>query len=201
MTSFAAGQNWEPTTSRCLPAPCTPFRILRWMPWSQPLAAVAVASAGVSVEQIVEPFAMVGPYLDNSLEMVRKFQSWWDAVRSQAAASAEATGGRVDEAGREGGTDDSRPARRQLAAEEPIDVESLGKSVLVDAFGHAETDAVEPGVYVTAIDMLVGGSPIIATIEEDYLPYDLSARDIKLWSVFPISTHPFCIRSRVGRDR
>ena len=35
------------------------------------IATAALASAGVSVEQIVEPFAMVGPCLDNSLEMVR----------------------------------------------------------------------------------------------------------------------------------
>ncbi len=44
------------------------------------IAAAALASAGVSVEQIVEPFAMVGPYLDNSLEMVKDFQGWWETA-------------------------------------------------------------------------------------------------------------------------
>ncbi len=155
------------------------------------IATAACASAGVSVEQIVEPFAMVGPCLDNSLEMVQRFQGWWNA----AAAEAEAL--RLAEAEAEfGDTIDVQEQLDLIATEEPVDVENHGGSVLVDKFTKTETKADQPGVYVTAIDMLVGGSPIIATIEEeDYLPYDLSARDIKLWSVFPISTRPFCVRS------
>jgi len=149
------------------------------------IATAACASAGVSVEQIVEPFAMVGPYLDQSVETVRKFQSWWGTAVGEAA-SRQAASTVV--------TVDLQDEIDAIAAQEPIDVESLGKSVLV--VPTHQLDVLQPGIRVTAIDKLVGGSAIIATIEDDYLPYDLSARDMKLWSVFPTSTHPFCIRSR-----
>ena len=38
------------------------------------VAATACASAGISFEQIVEPFAMVGPHVSDSMERVKEFQ-------------------------------------------------------------------------------------------------------------------------------
>ncbi len=176
------------------------------------IATAALASAGVSVEQIVEPFAMVGPYLDNSLEMVKGFQGWWETALTQAESLKNASAALQDELD-------------MIAAEEPVDVENFGPSVIMDMpptiEAVAEPDSLEItavdvligsspiiatieavaepySLEITAIDVLIGSSPIIATIEDDYLPYDLSARDLTLWSVFPTATHPFCVRSHLS---
>jgi hypothetical protein len=45
------------------------------------------------------------------------------------------------------------------------------------------------------LDRTVGSSAIIVTIEESYMPYDVAVKDMRLWSLLPTSTHPFCIRS------
>ncbi len=55
-----------------------------------------------------------------------------------------------------------------------------------------------PGIEVTPIDSLIGSAPMIVTINETYLPYDLSEADLRLRSIFPISTGPFCVRSRAA---
>jgi len=52
------------------------------------LATAACASAGVSVEQIVEPFAMVGPHFHRSLESVKDFQQWWQSAAEQASETS-----------------------------------------------------------------------------------------------------------------
>ena len=52
------------------------------------LATAACASAGVSVEQIVEPFAMVGPHFHRSLESVKNFQQWWQTAAEQASRTS-----------------------------------------------------------------------------------------------------------------
>ncbi|MCG8652926.1 MAG: hypothetical protein MI861_24005, partial [Pirellulales bacterium] len=41
----------------------------------------------------------------------------------------------------------------------------------------------------------IGAAAVIFSIEDEYLPYDLADRDLHVWSVFPIPTDPFCIRS------
>lgn len=165
------------------------------------IATAAFASAGIAVEQIVEPFAMVGPYLDNSLETVREFQAWWKSAQTEAESMKTASDAIQDELDR-------------IATLEPIDVESFGPSVVVKRSvvvnrravveqsvivnrPPVKQPAIEPGIQVTAINALIGSSPIIATIEETYQPYDLSARDLKLWSVFPTATRPFCVRSHM----
>ncbi len=148
------------------------------------IATAAFASAGVSVEQIVEPFAMVGPYLDDSLQMVQDFQAWWETAQAEAVSMKTAADAIQDELDR-------------IAAQEPVDVESFGPSVIVNQLPTKQTAIGPSRIQVTAIDALIGSSPIIATIKDDYRPYDLSARDLKLWSVFPTSTHPFCVRSHM----
>ncbi|MGI9471606.1 MAG: hypothetical protein ACR2NZ_08760 [Rubripirellula sp.] len=148
------------------------------------LAATACRSAGVSVEQIVEPFVMVGPYLNDSLDSVQAFQTWWDGARDGIYPQPDPLQAQLD----------------AIAAQEPIDVESFGVSILT--FEAISEDAPSvlrkvTGIEVKAIDRLVGSSAIIATVEEDYMPYDLSARDLPLWSVFPVSTQPFCVRNQI----
>ena len=86
---------------------------------------------------------------------------------------------------------------QELATQEPVDVDSLGPSVLIPARPKRKL----PTIEVARIDPLIGSSPVIATIEEDYMPYDLSARDLRLWSVFPIASHPFCVRGQVEHNR
>ena len=154
------------------------------------LAATACRSAGVSVEQIIEPFVMVGPYLENSVSSVEAFESWWAESLDEMIPKVDPLQSQID----------------AIAAQEPIDVESFGVSILVfaaiaeDAVAASlpETEAnIEPGVEIQPLDKLVGSSAIIATIEEDYMPYDLAARDLRLWSLFPVSTQPFCVRNQI----
>lgn len=54
------------------------------------VAAAACAGAGVSIEQFVEPFAMVGPTVEKSLQSVQQFQNWWSAATAEAQAGDEA---------------------------------------------------------------------------------------------------------------
>ncbi len=156
------------------------------------LATAACASAGVHVEQIVEPFAMVGPYLDNSLEAVDKLQDWWNEAVAQAKAQ------RTAEAQEKMAKSDEIDVRVDaLAALEPVDVESYGPSVMTIV-----TEGDKRGEdFEIANDMLVGSSPMIVTLEEAYLPYDLAANDIKFWSVVPVTTRPFCVRSRIEQPQ
>ena len=69
----------------------------------------------------------------------------------------------------------------ELASEEPLDVECLGPSVLVP----------EERIRIAPINPLIGSSPIIATIEESYMPYDLSAQDLERWNSLPLDSSPF----------
>jgi hypothetical protein len=154
------------------------------------LAATACRSAGVSVEQIIEPFVMVGPYLENSVASVESFESWWAESLDEMIPKADPLQSQID----------------AIAAQEPIDVESFGISILVFAAIPEDALATSPsdpntnkklGIEIKPLDNLVGSSAIIATIEEDYMPYDLAARDLPLWSVFPVSTQPFCVRNLI----
>ncbi|MGB7346406.1 MAG: hypothetical protein WBD20_19460 [Pirellulaceae bacterium] len=47
------------------------------------VAATACARAGISVEQLVEPFAMVGPDSDNSIEQITELRDWWAVAQEQ----------------------------------------------------------------------------------------------------------------------
>ncbi len=46
------------------------------------VAATACAHAGVSVEQLIEPFAMVGQESNHSVEEVAQFTRWWEKTQS-----------------------------------------------------------------------------------------------------------------------
>ncbi|MDE0864944.1 MAG: hypothetical protein OSA98_14220 [Rubripirellula sp.] len=139
----------------------------------------------VAVNQVIEPFAAVGPSLFNSIKAVRILQQWWDSEFNDS------------DAGSGHPSDPIEMQLHELATQEPVDIDSLGPSVLVPTNPQRKPESIE----VTRIDPLIGSSPIIATIEEDYMPYDLSARDLRLWSVFPIASHPFCVRGQLEDNR
>ena len=267
------------------------------------IATAACATAGISVEQIVEPFAMVGPHLADSLQRVNEFQSWWqeqaakqadEPIASEHAAEyateqptehtqaqqqfkttaadpvvenvaspsdlcpAEvshvpivdfeseiapsepwsenlASATEADSVNDVESVDDSqidtdsaddhrvlvkgndeeiRDELIELATEEPvdtigIDTEVFGPSVLLveSAEQVIETeqpidsviDAVEStDDSVSANDHhLVGTAPMIFSIDEAYLPYDLAVRDYQLDSLSSLAKRPFCVLSRV----
>ena len=153
-------------------------------------AAIAIAAADISVEQLLEPLASAAPYLDQSLAKVRQYQSWWGAAIS--------TGDQSQVVNSSTSSDIAFAAQlNEIATAEPIDVESYGTSVIVDEFPITVQLISEgkPGIEILPLNRLIGSSAVIVTIEEDYMPYDLSTEDIKLWSVLPNSTQPFCIRA------
>lgn len=145
------------------------------------IAAVIGEQTGVAFQQFVEPFAMVGPAIDDSVAMVRGLEQFWNGIVALHELSSPVC------------TDEAIAA---IAALEPIDVERHGPSVLIREPETPQQSV--PGIQVTPIDSLVGSAPMIVTINEPYLPYDLSASDLRLRSVFPISTKPFCVRSQVA---
>ncbi|MFK8114063.1 MAG: hypothetical protein AB8B91_17810 [Rubripirellula sp.] len=170
------------------------------------IAAAACARAGVSVEQMAEPFALVGPFVPGtpqateSIASVATLQSWWKEAydEAQKIADSDAEIARIDS------------EIEALAGDEPLDIESyreFGPSRLVESFPAIEsltpsltveiTDEVVSGVEVAPLDFLVGSSAVVATLEEGYLPYDLGARDVQVWSLFPSATQPFCVRGRM----
>ncbi|MEM8667824.1 MAG: hypothetical protein AAGG48_09935 [Planctomycetota bacterium] len=154
-------------------------------------AAIALASVGISVEQLLEPLALATPYLDNSLSNLRDYQRWITDVMKDAE--------RERQAGIETALDaillEEQLAR--IAYDEPVDIDGYGHSVIVDDYPITEQRIPpgETGIEVLPLNRLVGSSPIIVTIEEVSDSYELSPRNLKLWSVLPASTHPFCIRA------
>lgn len=211
-------------------------------------ASAACASVGVSVEQIVEPFAMVGPTVADSIERVQQFQRWWnqtlaaaESIASDLAATGPLTELALDEVAAEADVPPLQPdpwkafgesivvadslreppvdcRLEQLSLEEPIDVARFGPSILTAADSavaetieptdvtNANIEAVEgrgrqvqtqiptPRIAGAATSQM-GASAVIVSFEDGYLAYDVSARDLKVWSVFPLVTQPFCIRS------
>jgi hypothetical protein len=149
------------------------------------IATAVGASTGVPFNAIVEPFAMAGPTIEKSLKMVRILDQWWESAVAYAEQMQSC------------GTDEAIDA---IAALEPIDVEAYGPSIL--SFSDTpieEADLLTTGIEVTPINNLIGSAPMIVTLDEPYMPYDLSADDLRLRSVFPLTTQPFCVRSRAAR--
>ena len=141
----------------------------------------------VLVDQVVEPFSSVGSFTPNSLQGISAQNAWTTDFKDAKS--------------------DRTPAHRtptpldlqlqELAREEPIDIESLGPSVLIPRNRPTSITRIE----VAPINPLIGSSPVIATIEEDYMPYDLSARDLENWNTYPIGPHPFNAEDRVTKEQ
>ena len=174
------------------------------------IAAAACAATGVSVEQIVEPFAMVGPYMDDSAELVQSFNQWWGSAleRAKAIQAAEESDPIENDPIVIAEYDEDMKA---ITALEPIDVEpstavdepasyaALGASVLsepIPATKPAEKAVALAGIEVSPRDLLVGGSAMIVTLKEEPVGYDWTAHNLKLWNHFPNSSQPFCVLDR-----
>lgn len=152
-------------------------------------------SRSVSVRQVVQPFAMVGTAMEGSLDAVRRFQAWWDdalARTSQEEFSAS------DLAELEFLRIDLGLDSRLKRVPSLLDERALGQSVLVERFRGEMPDPVSLSTTSCRQDVLAGCSPMIHTIEETYMAYDMVNRDVRLWCVFPTTTRPHCICNHVA---
>ncbi|MAI34549.1 MAG: hypothetical protein CMM07_23140 [Rhodopirellula sp.] len=175
-------------------SPSIPQRITNWAPLGThdsgalptPAPPVLIAKAKlrhqqdkttnkVIVDQVAEPFVVVGPLTSNALKASRFHTPWQMTFKTAKPACQESNLSPLD------------LQLQELVQEEPIDIESHGPSVLNPENRLPSVT----GIEIAAINPLVGSSAMIATIEEDYMPYDLSAGDLKSWNTYPIASHAF----------
>lgn len=88
----------------------------------------------------------------------------------------------------------------RLADEEPLDADEealqvFGPSVITPEDTSIPTSESTVESFAVSSDSFVGSAPIICTIPEAYLPYDLAARDRDSLGMFPSSKQPFCVLS------
>lgn len=177
-TNYAASGTQD---SDVLPTPAPPVLIAK----ANLRRQYDKAPGKVIVEQVAEPFMVVGPFTPNSLKGIHRQEPW------QVTASLT--------------TPDRNPAHltpldlqlQELAQQEPIDIESFGPSVLIPENRSPSVT----GIVVAPLNPLIGSSAVIATIEEDYMPYDLSARDLADWNDYPIASHPFNTEDHVTDEQ
>lgn len=139
----------------------------------------------VIVEQVAEPFSSVGSFTPNSVKGISAHNIWTTDFKPAKSSRKSAHRTPLD------------LQLQELAQEEPIDIKSLGPSVLTPKNRPTSVTRIE----VAPINPLIGSSPVIATIEEDYMPYDLSARDLENWNTYPIAPHPFNAEDRVTQEQ
>ncbi len=85
-----------------------------------------------------------------------------------------------------GATDLLRRKLDLVAQEEPIDANVNDELNRIFAKPFPST--------VIPKDRVVGASPIIVTLDEAYLPYDLAQRDLRPWLPTSLAIKPFCLR-------
>lgn len=142
------------------------------------IATSLVAATGIKVQQFVEPFAMVGPSIADSLASVRSLQDWYAGLINSAESLRVADQAKL------------RADIAALAMEEPIDASGFADPIRQPA---------QPSIVVEKLDPLVGGSPIVMTIRvEEYLAYDLAPRDMMVWAL-PSMSRTFCIREQLDQ--
>jgi hypothetical protein len=127
------------------------------------IAAAACERAGVSLQQIAEPFAMVGPEIapQDSIISVATLEQWWLEAKAQAGKLGLESSATV------GG---------------PIDMDPVTQ--------------IESVVEVTPIDVLVGSSPLIATLEVE--ESSVNEQVSSFWNLYPTAANPFCVRGHAG---
>jgi hypothetical protein len=139
----------------------------------------------VVVDQVVAPYINVGSFTPESLKSFDAMKDWQVSLEIEREPRRTAKMPPLN------------LQLQELAAEEPIDIESLGPSVLVPKNRPMSVT----GIEVAPINPLIGSSPIIATIEEDYMPYDLSADDLKSWNAYSIASHPISAGTGVDEEQ
>ncbi|QDT05786.1 hypothetical protein K227x_41910 [Rubripirellula lacrimiformis] len=170
------------------------------------LASTVVAATGVRVQQFAEPFALVGPYWQSSLASIDQLQSLYSGLVAHAESEQRSYEKAI------------AVAISKVALEEPIDASVVDAKVAVSQPQETESEstststststlakrspdptsiaAAAPSIQVSPINPLVGGSGLIATIQDEpYMAYDLAPRDQKVWTSFAYSSRPFCVRS------
>ena len=163
-----------------------------------PLETLAKLTAGgVPVRTWSGPMAMVGPFLTRPLSNIDRLQAFWHRSIETAASLAARSPKADSKANLEADIE-------TLAAAEPIDAVTnemeIAAALLADEhFEHqASTEVAEthpPTLSVAQIDPLTGGSAVVATIDEEYRPYDLSHNDLTIWPSIASDFQPFCVRA------
>ena len=167
--------------SGALPTPAPPVLIAKAKIDLQP----RTSTSSVVVDQVIEPCITIGSFTPQSLKSIDALKHWQISIDLASASRKTAK------------TPPLNLQLQELAAEEPIDIESLGPSVLMPENRPMSVS----GIEVAPINPLIGSSPIIATIEEDYMPYDLSARDLENWNAFPMAAHPISAGTGVDKEQ
>ncbi len=167
--------------SGALPTPAPPVLIAK----ANLLRQHKKAAGRVFVDQVTEPFIAVGSFTPNSLKGIPAQNTWQTTFKRANTTRSKAHRTPLD------------LQLQELAQEEPIDIESLGPSVLIPENRPMSVSRIE----VAPMNPLIGSSPVIVTIEEAYMPYDLSARDLQNWNAYPIAPHPFHAEDRVTDEQ
>ncbi|MCS7470693.1 hypothetical protein NZK35_28915 [Stieleria sp. ICT_E10.1] len=118
------------------------------------IAAAASAGNPIPLSQWTEPFAMIGPDGSHTPQEIKAFQAWFDNGKAFVAGLGNGDFNGfiplVDFDGKVAG-----PTNQSVAVPDS-----------------------KPAQPVTVARPLIGSSPVIATIEEAYQPYDLAAEDL-----------------------
>ena len=139
--------------------------------------------AGVRVQQFAEPFALVATKhgeqaIRNQLASVDRFIAWWSTLADSAPPSDTESPAEVPSG--------IEAKISELALSEPLDTIEAPREVPVDA------------IEISKLDLLVGSGPMIVTIQETYLPYDVTRSDLDLWDSYATASEPFCVRDRAN---
>lgn len=149
------------------------------------IAATATGTSGLSLQQFVEPFAMVGTYRPNSVDQVRAFDFWWETFSTMPLSQSPVAS--APQAVPQSDAGSLQSQLNFLAMSEPIDVaHSPGdNAVAIDRI------SVKPAKKSTR----VGSAAFIVSLDEAYLPYDLSRADLLRWQHLGTINKPYCLRN------
>ncbi|WP_068263499.1 hypothetical protein [Rubripirellula obstinata] len=164
------------------------------------ITTAIMALASVRVQQVTEPFAVVGPRLTPSSESMTEFLDWCNQL-----AQAETAGGPATIASAaiiESPDDQMLSIDRmldQLADEEPVDADINHVEVRNYVESRKSIDG-DSFISVARRNPLVGSSAMITTLRSGPYAGDLAdngmleSGQLKVWSILPTVTRPFCIR-------
>lgn len=177
---------------RSIPTPVAEVKVDRFDKVIAAAVAASAAKIGISIEQILEPFAMVGPIAEDTDEISESIEQ----VLAQVAPSEQQIA-------------DAIALNRWWLDTDTVDAQTTVSDQVVDSESTGEVEGLlagsldlEPGVVSEFVvsdliiddiqvasdeDALVGSSPMIVTIQDAYLPYDLAQRDLEL-NLLPLTT-------------
>ncbi|MEM6366268.1 MAG: hypothetical protein AAF745_17705, partial [Planctomycetota bacterium] len=160
-------------------------------------AAITTSAAQLGIP-LMPNLQTWGPTLD----LNRVVQATAPSIGKLASNQDSGTKTPVDPIDTESESLNAEPASRTMIDPPGIDIADLNRKWLVDSLAHLaseepvdihpssdQIDTTPPQSVVAEVkhDPLMGSSPMIVTIEEEYRPYDFAARDLK-WLSNPLST-------------